>query len=129
MAEIQNFNYDKSFVLTSLQVFSSTGNVIDMTTIMVTLTIFEDIFNSTISGDLTINDANDYLSNLPILGFEFLKIELSKPGSNIKLTKTFRIYKVDNVMVDYGSQKSQSYTLRFCSEEFLISTGMKISKS
>ena len=59
MAEIQNFNYDKSFVLTSLQVFSSTGNVIDMTTIMVTLTIFEDIFNSTISGDLTINDAND----------------------------------------------------------------------
>jgi len=129
MSDLQNFNYDKSFILTSLRVYSSTGKEIDMTTIIITLTIFEDIYNSTISGEFTVTDANDYLSNLPILGFEFVKIELSKPGSKDKLTKTFRIYKVDNITIDYGSQKSQAYTLRFCSEEFLISSGIKISKS
>ena len=129
MTAAQNFNYDKSFVLSALQVYSSTGNVIDMTTILLHLTIYEDIFNSTISGEVTVQDSNDYLSNLPILGFEYLKIELSKPGSDIKTTKVFRIYKVDNVAVDYASQKSQNYSLKFCSEEFLISSGIKISKS
>jgi hypothetical protein len=124
-----NFYYDKSFVLKDLELLSSTGQSIDLTNVMLKLTIFEDLYNSTISGEVTIGDGNDLLSKMPILGFEYLRILLNKPNSADVFSKTFRIYKIDNVTADFKSQKYQEYSLRFCSPEMLLSISSKISKS
>ena len=130
MAEIKNFVSDKSLQIKALNIYSSTGKKVDLSNIYIAVNIYEDIYSSTMSGDASFNDSNDLLSDIPIIGFEYIEFELIKPESpNNILKKVFRIHKVDGPAIDYGSQKNMTYMIKFFSEEFYLSMGTKVSKS
>lgn len=131
MSEEQLYTSEKGYNLYSLVITSSNGTTIDVFPQLNELSIFEDIYNSTISGQLILNDSNDFFANLPLSGFEFLNIGLSKPGSSdsFSLDKILRIYKMVGPQVKDESGGVQSYALYFCSEENLVSISKRISKS
>lgn len=125
---IQSFIHDKAFELDTLQIYSSSGKIVDVYSSMLELNIFEDIYTPSMSGELVINDSNDLPSALPMLGFEFLRIVFTKPGNN-PIEKVFRIYKIDGVETNFSNQANQNYIVKFCSEESILSLGSVISKS
>ena len=57
---------------------SPTGNITDLTkdVIINEINIFEDMFRSSISGNIIITDTNDIVTKVPIVGQEYLTLKM-----------------------------------------------------
>jgi hypothetical protein len=93
------------------------------------LNLFEDIYSSTISGEIVLQDAMGLISNYRLNGTEFLQVQLQKTTKDNEFySRNFRVYKVGKRVI--GDNNSyEVFTLNFCSEEFLLSEQYRISKS
>lgn len=122
---------EKSFEFKELTIKSVDGNSYDVYPQLIEMTIFEDIYNSTLSGKITLSDSVELFSVIPFTGFEFLTVVIVKPGyqKEILFEKVFRVYKLQHDEIEQSSRSSQTYTLHFCSEENIISASRVLSKS
>jgi hypothetical protein len=129
MAGTQNLRYATEYQLDGVTLISSVnGGIIDLTPQLIELSLFEDIYSATISGNLVLSDALGLLSNFRINGTEFIQISIRKfSQDNNPIQRTFRVFKVSNRTVNL-SNAYEVYTLNFCSEEFLFSEQYRISK-
>lgn len=89
--------------------------------------IYESIYNATISGDITIKDSNNELTQLALCGNEYLYIEFQKQEGLEPYAKFFRIYKVSDAKLH--NLNTLVYTIHFASEEFILNQQLRISKS
>jgi hypothetical protein len=126
MAGILN---SRDFYLSSIGFLSPTG-FIDLKYLMNEISYHEDLFNNTISGYVMITESNAYAELLSLTGNEFIRLVFSKAGDPTfaSITKKFRAYKIDKRKLE-GNMYTESYLIRFCSEELLLSEQYKISKS
>ena len=69
MAGIQ---YAGEYEIEGVSLFSSSGNIIPLNGLMMQLTLFENIFSPTMSGQIVLLDTNSIVLNLPIIGQEYL---------------------------------------------------------
>jgi|688.fasta_scaffold19814_6 hypothetical protein len=125
------YTNEKNYVIKELFIVNTNGSGINIRALLLELDIFEDIYNSTISGYALLNDSNDLIATLPLSGFEFLRVVIEKPGSERKVLfeKSFRIYKMTPGTVKQATTSNQTYLLNFCSEENVVSASRRISKS
>jgi hypothetical protein len=107
-------------------IISSTGKSADITTLIIDLSLFEDIFSNTMTGFVLIEDSLDLINNIPLIGQEQFIIELQTPTLEAKIVKSFYIYKLQGREV---KKRSQTYLLNFCSRELIYSGNSKVSKS
>lgn len=85
---------------------------------LVELNIYESIFNTGISGSITLTDSRDLISAFPLQGEEFLYVNVITPGltAPYSITRTFRIYSITNKT--YAKDGSTLiYQLNFTSTE------------
>lgn len=115
------------FQLDALMLVSASGVSVDVREVMRELNIFEDLFSNTLTGSLFISDTQNLINVLPIVGAEYLVVNLVKPSTPFKISKVFRIYKISDRRK--GTPNSEDYVLHFCSEELILSESIKISKS
>lgn len=115
------------YILTSIDIITSTGDAVSIRPIMLELNIYEDVFSPVMTGDVTVGDAGDVLSSHQLQGNEFIAIAVDKPGLDRPIKKVFRIYKISNR--SFNTASMQNYTIHFCSEELILSTQTLISKS
>jgi len=122
---------EKNFEFKEITITSVNGTSFDVYPQLVEFTIFEDIYNSTLSGKLILSDSVELFSSIPLTGFDFLTVVIVKPGyqKEIIFEKIFRIYKLQHDEINQVSRSSQTYTLHFCSEENIISLSRTMSKS
>lgn len=120
-------NRATDFSIDRLILVGTSGLPVDIREIIYELNLIEDLFGNTMSGSVLINDTQNLINLLPIIGMEFLTVTITKPSSPWKLDKTFRVYKVSNRR--RSSTGSEDYLLHFCSEEAILSESQKISKS
>jgi very-short-patch-repair endonuclease len=96
---------------------------------LVELNFFEDLYNNSISGKLVISESIGFLSKIGINGTEFIKISFSKVNDpSDTIDRTFRIYSITDRVYDVA-KLFESYTINFCSEEFVVAQQYRISKS
>ena len=119
--------YPQDYSLDSCKIITALGQPYEFRHVLMDLNYYEDLYNNYITGDLTINDSVGYLSVLGFSGNDYLILGFSKPGTDEKLEKTFRIYKVSNRHLT--KDQNETYSLHFCSEEALLSEQYKVSKS
>ena len=126
---LMNVRFATDYQLSDVNLISPmNGGVVPLMGFMVELNLFEDIYSSTISGNLVLNDSLGLLSNFRINGTEFVQITLRKGTQDDNpIQRTFRIFKVSNRSINV-SNGFEVYTLNFCSEEFLFSEQYRISK-
>jgi len=117
----------QDFTLDSCKIITSLGQPYEFRFMVLYFDYYEDIYNNFITGQITINDSVGYISQLAFNGHDYLILSFSKPGDLIKITKTFRIYKISNRHL--VNLQNETYTLHFCSEEAILSEQYKISKS
>ena len=130
MLGTKNIQYATEYQLDSISLITSLQNgVINMLPFMVELNLFEDIYSSTISGELVVSDALGLISNFRLNGTEFLQVTLRKStGDNHPIQKNYRIYKISTRTTN-ESNAYEIYTINFCSEEFLLAEQYRVSKS
>jgi hypothetical protein len=118
------------FDIVSITVVSPTAGLTpikDLKFIVQDFNIYESIYNSTVSGDITIKDANNELTEMALCGNEYLYIEFIKSEDEIPYSKFFRIYKVSDVTLHNFS--TLTYKIHFASEEFVLNQQIRLSKS
>lgn len=118
--------FAKDFSINKLELTSTTGETIDVRNLLIEFSIFEDIFNNTISGELALNDARNLLMKFPIFGFEKLHIDFNTPDLN-RYIADFRVYKVD--AIGLTKERQQMYGLHFCSATEITNAQTKVVKS
>ena len=69
-----------SVKISELKLISSNNTVWDLTEFLIELNMFEDIYGSTISGEILLQDAFGLVSNYTLNGTEFIQIQLQLIG-------------------------------------------------
>jgi len=93
------------------------------------LNYYEDIYSSTIYGELVLFDATNMISNLRLNGTEFIEFKIRKTrNDNDFVQRVFRVYKIGNRLTDYAKNQ-EAFVVYFCSEEMMLSEKYRISKS
>ena len=109
----------------------------NISNMVVELNIYESIYNNAMTGSLVIADSRNLISNLPIQGTERLSFRLATKLSTYtsdnsidfteKSGNPMHIYKLTDK--EQLNDNVQTYTLHFCSREFLRSIRTKVSES
>ena len=105
------------------------NHTVDISSLMLEMNIYENMFGDTISGNLLVNDTNNMLSNFPIIGQETVSILVSsfkEDGQEIFYQHDFKVYTFTaRTIVD----NSLTYILELVSPEKLINDQKKVCKS
>lgn len=123
---MNEINKSSDFQINNLSLYTSDGQVVDLSAVALEIDVYEDIFSSCMTCSIRINDGNDLLSTFKFHGNEFLELEIDKPTLEDPIKKVFRLYKISNR--DFNTNY-QNYTMHFCSEEMVLSPQIKVSKS
>ena len=82
-----NFTRQKDFELSTIEIVKplqgggyETYNLVEK---LVELTIYQDIFNSVLSGKVVLLDSSDILSTIPLTGNEFLRVGIKYPDTSL----------------------------------------------
>lgn len=109
------------------------GDKIDISTQLINLVLFEDIFSPVLNGEITIADNIGLFDHLPISGNETITVKFYSYGYSLQNTpvnfihRTFDILKVMNITQPTDYMKR--YTLIFASPELKKNETIKISKA
>jgi hypothetical protein len=118
----------KDFTLTNLLLLTAVDSF-DLKNMMIEVAYTEDIFDNSSYGYVMISEAMGYIETLALMGNEFIRLTFSKTGDpSTKIDKVFRVYKLGKRQLE-GTMYKESYLLYFCSEELILSSQYKISKS
>jgi hypothetical protein len=116
--------------------FDSSQRGVDIKKLVVEFNIYESIYKSAITGSIVIADTINLIGRLPIQGTERLSFKLATPGAHadehlIDCTERtghpMHIYKLTDKQ--QTSEGQQTYTLHFCSREFLRNMRTKVSQT
>ena len=127
----KNLNYPTDYNLVYLTLATSLSGtpVVDLMPLLLEFNVYEDIYSSTMSGEVVISDSLGIASKYFLNGSEFLYVKFSKTSQSTHyFTGCFRIYKMGKRVVS-DSNTSEVYSLKFCSEEFILSEQYRLSKS
>jgi hypothetical protein len=102
------------------------GGKIDIRQMFEEINIYESMLTPCISGDIIINDAIGLSSQLLIDGSEMILIDVDKGGGLFGFKRAFRIYK--QMDRKNNNQTSESYVLKFASEEVVLSEQQLITE-
>jgi len=128
-------NYAGEYIINECKIASTSGVIVDVTDLVSTINIFENIFKTSITGDIALVDTKNLLSTLPIIGQEKLILKLSTPQhpeplydrtTTIDFTEhPLYIYKVDNKVK--VNENTDAYTLSFTTAEAIRSNRIRVS--
>ena len=98
---------------------------VDVTSLVIELSLYEDIYDPFVKGDLTIADNSGIISGLPVLGQELVKIKFSRSGHEIE--KTFACTRVRGIKKVVG--ETAGAVLSLTSQKHLTNAVSMFSKS
>jgi hypothetical protein len=127
----QNLTFAGEIAINQMEIVSiNTSFVVDLRMVFVGMNIYEDMFAPFINGTIVIQDANALINKLPIVGEEFLDLDLITPSfpsdKQHAIKGRFYIYKISDRQ--YANDRLVSYILHFVSVEALLDMNIKISK-
>lgn len=105
---------------------NSEGVSLDILAIIAEISLYEDLFSTTMSGHIMIEDSNDLINTLPLIGQEMFSLRIKTPTLQTFVDKIFYVYKLQ---ARNSKKRVQTYMLNFCSKELITSSNSKVSKS
>jgi hypothetical protein len=121
--------YTQDYCLDTLNFLIASGQKFNLKKLLIELCYYEDLYSFSVSGYLTVQDAQGFVELLQLTGNQFLELEFGKiKGAPNNIKQTLRVYKIENRKPS-GNMNTESYKLYFCSEELVLSEQIKISKS
>jgi len=125
----ENIKFAGDYKLIDVKIGSTRGLIFDVYNFVIDINIYEDLHSPTISGNLTLNDAQDLVNLMPFIGEEKLLITFKSagmPDDEGLFEQAFYIYKMTDR--EYSAERAVRYTLHFVSFESIRDLNSKISK-
>lgn len=85
--------FAKDFELEELVIETVPGTEWDVSLLLAEMSIYEDVFNATISADILLDDAENRIKNFPITGHEWIRIKFRTPNKSY-VSIRLRLYKI-----------------------------------
>ena len=107
---------------------SRTGQEFDIKNLVSEINIYEDIFANCLTGSVVITDGKDLINEVPIVGEELIRINVSTPtfeGDDV-IYKTFKIYSISD-KIPAPNDRAQMYIAHFISQEGYMDAMMQIN--
>lgn len=125
---LQQTRYPTDYNLVSIDLVT-TGKTVSLKPLLVELNYFEDLYSTSISGDILVADTLGLIPLLLINGSEFIELEFKKSyEDNLPIKRRFRVFKISKRSPELNNMY-ENYIIKFCSEELLLSEQYRISKS
>jgi hypothetical protein len=121
--------FPQDYSINTLNFVTAAKQKFELKRLVAELSYYEDIYTFTVSGYVTLTDAQGFVELFQLTGNEYLEIDFGKTESaptNVK--RAFRVYKLAP-RKPTGNMNAEFYTLYFCSEELMLSEQLKISSS
>ena len=122
------------FILEKLDILMVNGSKIDLTEIVTSINIYEDLFTNAISGTISFTDTNNLVYNGPIIGQERIQLKLLTPQvapteeTVIDFTKNI-LYVNRVVSVTEINDSSRAIVLSFTTQDVYMNHRVRVSKS
>jgi len=107
------------FTIESLALINQYGESVDIRGLVDEFNLFSSIYNKFITGTLSVIDGISLLKNYRFSGQEFVRISIKQmegmgeeASKEYTIDKTFRVYKVDNVL--RPSEKVEAFLMHLC---------------
>lgn len=100
-----------------LTLIPPSGNILNIKGMFVEMSIYENIFSNNVSGVITLVDTHNIVSELPLLGEEYISFKYKVLDSDEPLQVIFRTYKVGEKEIQGNKQ---IYKLHFTSLEMYL---------
>lgn len=129
MSDIEQIKSAGDYQLIDVKIGSAKGTIFDVYNFVIDINIYEDMFSPTMSGNITLNDAQDLVNLMPMIGEEKLLITFKTPSIDDKdglYEQEFYIYKMTDRQ--YTAERAVSYKLHFVSFETVRDLNAKVSK-
>jgi len=136
MSENNSIQYANEYLLSECKLYTAGGLELDLSSLVTSVNIYEDIFNNSITGDIAFTDTNNILGNASIVGQEKLSLILATPDGTdvydrenaIDFSQTpFYIYKVNSSQLI--NDRSMGYTISFTTAEIVRNGHIRVSQS
>lgn len=128
MTDVQTAKSANDIIVEKVEIITPNGRVENVSYFYDVITITESVYTPVIVGSIQISDATNLYSTLALNGSEYIRIVFRKPGEEFRYIKVFRIYSSVGRQPNLENQ-SQIYTLNFCSEEFVFSNQLMLSRA
>jgi hypothetical protein len=119
--------YSGDLEIEILKLVTITKQIVDLDDYLIELNIFEDIFNNFVHGQIQLSDSRNMISDLNIIGEEYLIVKIRTPSLDKYLEKTFRVYSITDRQT-VKDNNTQIYTLHFCSFEAIVDMNTPLYK-
>lgn len=116
----------QQYNINDITLITKFGNI-DIRKLMQELNIFDNILLPFMSGNILISDSIGLTEKLNFDGSEFIHLDIGKDDDNLRIDRTFRIYKQSGR--SNNNTTNETYTLHFVSEEQIFSLQQKISQT
>ena len=131
MAVINSTQYAGEVNLEYIKIYSSEGVFADITDIVVSINIFEDIFSTAMTCNLVVVDNLNLIEKLPIIGQEFVEMKLSTPQLNETADSVIEKKFVINTIASRESISvgAQAYSFELSTQDSIVNRKTRVSKS
>ena len=125
--------YAGDFILDKIEIIAADGNAVDITLQAVSVTIFEDTFNTALHGEIIFGDNFNLQNSMPLIGQELLRMKIRTPiieddESTIDFTQqVFALFQLSNSTI--VNENEQMHTMSFISMEHMRNNRTKISRT
>ena len=87
------------FLIDNVKIFSSSSSVVDITENILAINLYEDIYKSSMSGDITVVDTNNILMETPINGQDFIGFKITTPGlDELAIDYTEHVFVINQII-------------------------------
>jgi len=125
----EKLEYAGDFEILECILYTSEGVKIPLNNDILSIDIYEDIENSTISGEMTILDSGNIQQVGPIIGQEFLGLHIGVPTMAGEFDYREDYMHVTSFVHRENVNKQQLHTMKFISREFVLNYRMNIGHS
>jgi len=103
-----------------------TGHTLNITSQVMAVQIYEDLFSPFITGSLIVKDSLNLTNWLPFLGQEWVEINIITPTLKTEIKGNFYIYKITDR--EHVAEKSIVYQIHFISAEAIVDLNSALSR-
>ena len=133
MAELK---YAGEFIVDECTLCTVGGLELDLKEQFTTLSIFEDIYSNSITGNITFVDTNNMTANASIVGQEKLRLVVATPNANDDYRRDIAINFTDSPLHVYQvtnnvsvNDRTKIFTLRFTTGEFIRNQHVRVQQA
>lgn len=126
--QTDNLHQPTDFQLQEVSILSVKYGKISLKNFIVELNYFEDIYNNSTSGKIVVSDSAGLIRNGAFTGTELINIKFTKATGGRPIDKVFNMVSISERHFDINNN-FETYTLNFCSEDWMLSERYRVSKS